>query len=483
MTSLGVRCKFLIVVGQPFSLALLLCKNASGLCVALPLWPSRSGSDSLPLFRVGFRSSDSTYKLITIRESNIQKLRHHGWIPWTGGNTKGASSSRVNPGNGGHLEQNTSKASNGTALIRRAYITDIHPSSLPDIHHGLQLQEPHLLYIPSWIISYLDMYGLKLDSDPPIEPDKAIEPPSALRIVSKHQPALDAIEFSITFGRCGSSRKMFAAVAFPAVADRSFAKPAAQGDKRRLNTSWPSPSPAAPHFRGPGLRSPQICPKTKTHVHINSWKTRSTYYVYEKKEVRLSVTPWPAADSYCLDIGLEGEYFSSLQKLQAGQVRAQARPQPAGTSRQISEPVLPNSSVTMPNPETTTLKGHSQDSPSRRLPRHDSLTSRRPRDVHMEANLQAKLASASGVTPMAPPARNLKPRVRATTVSAPWQLPLLDDDRGPSMVRPATSRTSQVVFTMIFVVDCADTSAKPLKLGSPPVSSSQLGPRTPKRQG
>lgn len=248
-------------------------------------------------------------------------------------------------------------------------------------------------------------------------------------------------------------------------------------------TSWPSPSPAAPHFRGPGLRSPQICPKTKTHVHISSWKTRSTYYVYEKKEVRLSVTPWPAADSYCLDIGLEGEYFSSLQKLQAGQVRAQARPQPAGTSRQISEPVLPNSSVTMPNPETTAMKGRSQDSPSRRLPRHDSLTSRRPRDVHMEANLQAKLVSASGVTPMAPPARNPKPRVRATTVSAPWQPPLLDDDRGPSMVRPATSRTSQVVFTMIFVVDCADTSAKPLKLGSPPVSSSQLGPRTPKRQG
>ncbi|EIW62299.1 uncharacterized protein TRAVEDRAFT_18731 [Trametes versicolor FP-101664 SS1] len=276
------------------------------------------------------------------------------------------------------------------------------------------------------------MYGLKLDSDPPIEPDKAIEPPSALRIVSKHQPALDAIEFSITFGRCGSSRKMFAAVAFPAVADRSFAKPAAQGDKRRLNTSWSSPSPAAPHFRGPGLRSPQICPKTKTHVHISSWKTRSTYYVCEKKEVRLSVTPWPAADSYCLDIGLEGEYFSSLQKLQAGQARGQARPQPTGTSRQIS-PALPNSSVTMPNPETTALKGQSQDSPSRRLPRHDSLTSRRPRDVHMEANLQAKLVSASGVTPMAPPARNLKPRVRATTVSAPWQPPLLYDDRGPSM--------------------------------------------------
>ncbi|KAL1949702.1 hypothetical protein VTO73DRAFT_8583 [Trametes versicolor] len=353
VTSSGVRCQFIIVPGSPFSLALLLCKDISGRCVALPLWPQRD--DAHQLFRAGMSLSNLTYKYIPICSSNVKMLRNLGWVPRTqnAGNASSYPSSADSGRLGSHSRSalETPTAALPSATIQPVYITNAHPALPRGPRRSPQLtHEPRLLYIPGWLAGYLSLYELELANSPPL--DEPVEAPSTLQIVRQLGPTPKTLEFVILFNSCGG--RLIAHVDFPADGRaRSYAE-AAQGSQRRPNPNWPSTAP-----RHGASSLPPLCRATNAlgpHAHINSWENGSRSFVDGKKEIRLSATPWPTPDSYCLEIRLGGEYFASLRKPQA---QPEHRPMRAP---QMSLPPSPPVS----NAETTTTSGaDSEGSPAR----------------------------------------------------------------------------------------------------------------------
>ncbi|KAL1949700.1 hypothetical protein VTO73DRAFT_8581 [Trametes versicolor] len=340
VTSSGVRCQFIVVRGSPFWLALLLCKDASGQCVALPLWSQQD--DFLPLFRAGISLSGSTYKYIPICSSTVQALRHLGWVPLTE-NVEGTSSHartaiwehfRTHRSNTlKRLQAETPRAAAPLATIQTVYIVNAHPSSYS---HGLRRRasqlshEPRLLYIPSWLAAYLALYDLELEDSPPL--DEAIEPPSALSVVHLPHSAPRKQAFAIRFGSCGG--RMFADVEFPSDGRARDDIKALRDGHLRSNSSYSSSAPRP--GRSPPRPSCHATSPLAPHDHINSWKNGSSSFVDGKKEVRLSATPWPTPDSYCLEISLGGEHFVSLRTPLSQPERA-----PMRTSPQVAVPPTP----------------------------------------------------------------------------------------------------------------------------------------------
>ncbi|KAI0636235.1 heterokaryon incompatibility protein-domain-containing protein [Trametes polyzona] len=93
ITSSGVRFQFIVVSGQPFSLAILLCQNDANQCVALPLWPQNEHRPQH--YRVGAVKEGTLYRVFPICGTTLHSLRESGWRPQTDSDSAAVSIGRT----------------------------------------------------------------------------------------------------------------------------------------------------------------------------------------------------------------------------------------------------------------------------------------------------------------------------------------------------------------------------------------------------
>ncbi|KAI0636232.1 hypothetical protein C8Q77DRAFT_1155937 [Trametes polyzona] len=310
ITSAGVRCHFIVIPGDPFSLAVPLCSNDREQCIALPLW-AQDGS-SPQKHRVGACKAGKPYRLILLHGRAVQLLCESGWRPQadSGKGVSLPSWSSVASGAGlGVASQHRQRRIKGT--FQTLYIMNIHRPLLP--LRTLPLHgEPRKLYIPSWTKYDLALYGLALEKG--IIFDQLVKLPSVLRVVrlrdsAQHPDPVEDVEFTIHFNHCVT--RLYVHVESPSSAGRpQYAQIARYGKGvHPQSIVWAFPPKYAEG-------SSTVC-RAKSHLpfhrHVQTWENWSHGFVYEKREVTLSATHWPTPDSYCLEIKLGGEHYASLR--------------------------------------------------------------------------------------------------------------------------------------------------------------------------
>lgn len=317
ITSSGVRCRFIVISGNPFSLALLLCKNQAGECVALPIWP-QPGSSYPERFLVGVSFAGDTFRLIPICRSTIDALRGLGWVP----SRMDCQTSPTTPRGGPSGPYRHTP----TGTVKLVYIANNHPSYTPR-SMVRRKNEPQKLCIPAWLVSHLATYGLELQDSPAF--DEAVAAPSKLHVIHHAQsiPTAPQIAFTLHFSLCEG--KLAALVEFPrsdGPHGLSYAVVCAQGVRDLSTENCPRPNPLGPH------------------QHLSAWEHGSKTFVCGDRQVRLTVTPTPPAfESYTLEILLEGAYYDTHRASQrASALNRLERPPPTAAKKtRVSEPEIP----------------------------------------------------------------------------------------------------------------------------------------------
>lgn len=318
ITSSGVRCRFIVIPGNPFSLALLLCKDQAGECVALPIWP-QPGSSYPERFLVGVSFASDTFRLIPVCRSTIDALRELGWIPNRMDIQTSATLPRGRSGSSSILHT-------PTGTVKLVYIANNQPSFAPR-SMVRRKNEPRKLCIPSWLVSHLALYGLELQDSPAF--DEAVAATSKLHVVYHAQPTATSpqIAFILHFSLCEG--KLAALVEFPRSEGPhwpSYAAVCAQGVRDPSTDNCPRPNPLGPH------------------QHLSAWEHGSKMFVCGDREVRLNATPTPPAfDSYTLEILLEGAYYDTLRasRRSSSLSRPELPPLPASKKTRESDQELP----------------------------------------------------------------------------------------------------------------------------------------------
>ncbi|KAH9847543.1 heterokaryon incompatibility protein-domain-containing protein, partial [Lenzites betulinus] len=227
VTSSGVRCRFIIVHGKPFSLALLLCADDSQKCMALPLW-AQAGDNHPQRYLTGVSIVGETYRLIPVCRATVAALNDLGWAARM--DAKPASGSpKAGVSGAGHRNGATPRSGISTpgllptAATQIIYIANIHPSFAQSCTPVLE-HEPRQVCIPSWLVTHLSIYQLELEDSPHL--DTAIEAPSELHIIHQKTPQAPErkLAFTIHFSQCVG--RLTALVTFPPDAHGAPATPA-----------------------------------------------------------------------------------------------------------------------------------------------------------------------------------------------------------------------------------------------------------------
>ncbi|KAL1949843.1 hypothetical protein VTO73DRAFT_8724 [Trametes versicolor] len=321
ITNSGVRCRFIVIPGNPFALALLLCKNQAGECVALPIWP-QPGASYPERFLVGVSFASDTFRLIPVCRSTIDALRGLGWTP----NRMDIQTAATLPRGGLSGAQRHMP----TGIGKLVYIVNNHPSFTSRSMLGRN-NEPRKLCIPAWLVSHLALYGLELQDSPAF--DEAVEAPSKLRVIHHAQSKDTAPQtaFIIHFSLCEG--KLVALVELPRSEEPrgpSYAAVCAQDVHDPSTDDCPRPNPLGPH------------------QHLSAWEHGSKTFVCGDREVRLTATPTPpTCDSYTLEILLEGPYYDTLRASRRASTlnRPEHPPLPVSKKTRASERELPAQAV------------------------------------------------------------------------------------------------------------------------------------------
>ncbi|KAI0329307.1 HET-domain-containing protein [Cubamyces sp. BRFM 1775] len=291
VTSHGVRCHLIVVHGDPFSIALLPCKNSAGECVGLLLWRNPQSRSDLPQYFVGasFKSIGDTgpavreatgYRLINIRPSTVDAVLNFG--------RQASSRASVN----GSDDGGATGARRARASLEKIYIINTLAAVSSLAHPWMQLSdsEPRSVFIPTWLPTYLAPFGFSvLRRDSPAEPvlGKPTSPPYTLTLV--HPDTGERV--TITLECRGNSHLCASVIIDSAVRHR-------EGDFE------PSIDWLAPLYR-----PPRAAPLRR----ISDWKNGSESFGDERRTVRLTATRWPTSDCYHLEIRLEGTVYASLR--------------------------------------------------------------------------------------------------------------------------------------------------------------------------
>ncbi|KAH9902599.1 hypothetical protein C8Q73DRAFT_785263 [Cubamyces lactineus] len=292
VTSYGVRCHLIIVHGDPFSIALLPCKNSAGECVGLLLWRNPQSKSDLPQYFVGasFKSNRDTgpdaggatgYRLINIRPSTVDAVLNFG--------RRAADRASVS----GSDEGGATGSHRARGSLEKIYIINTLAAVSSLAHPWMQLSdsEPRHVFIPTWLSTYLVPFGFSVFRRvaPAVDSvlGRPMPPPYTLTLV--HSDTGERITIRV---ECRQNSHLRASVVIDS-AVRHF-----EGESATF-IDW-----LAPLYHPPGARSPQ---------RISDWKNGSKSFGDERRTVRLTATRWPTSDCYQLEIRLEGTVYASLR--------------------------------------------------------------------------------------------------------------------------------------------------------------------------
>ncbi|KAI0663756.1 hypothetical protein C8Q70DRAFT_377465 [Cubamyces menziesii] len=293
VTSYGVRCHLIVVHGDPFSIALLPCKNSAGECVGLLLWRNPQSRSDLPQYFVGasFKGIEDAgpearnttgYRLINIRPSTVEAVLNFG-------RKAAARASSVNGSDdGGATGSHRARAS-----LEKIYIINTLATVSSLAHPWMQLSdsEPRHVFVPTWLSTYLAPFGFSVFRRVASAADSVLgrpmPPPYTLTLV--HPDTGERITIRV---ECRRNAHLRASV----IIDSAL--------RHLEGESEPSLDWFAPVYRPPGVVSPQ---------RISDWKNGSKSFGDERRTVRLTATRWPTNDCYHLEIRLEGTVYTSLR--------------------------------------------------------------------------------------------------------------------------------------------------------------------------
>ncbi|KAI0663752.1 heterokaryon incompatibility protein-domain-containing protein [Cubamyces menziesii] len=349
VTSHGIRCRFILIEGRPFSLALLPCKNDVDHCLALIVWRSPQSEPNLPQYLVGtsFSSgnqanpvrpvgpafeSSRVYRLVSICPSTINTLLDLGWVH---GETPTPSTAPYTQSLTGLPEWRNAtqphdvEAEDGadtmwdwevlTGKIKSVYIPHILRSSLSSHWTQHFWTKPQRFSFPVWFPSYLERYHFECTS-PEECPGSRGQPTSLLQVGQVLHPYREyrfvhwpsGESFIIRVGWCRShhsSQSNCSSVKYTSPHSCVCTKPRG----RRLPPGN-SRSSSRPHR---DLDEPaEAC----LHNHVSRWKNGTTTIGDAKRAVQLTATRWPTADSdcYCLEVRVKGTVYASFKEPRGG---------------------------------------------------------------------------------------------------------------------------------------------------------------------
>ncbi|EIW61724.1 HET-domain-containing protein [Trametes versicolor FP-101664 SS1] len=305
VTSYGIRCDFIIVEGNPFTLALLPCKSQAGECVALILWRRAHPTSGLSQFSVGVTSHEVSdppgYRLLFIGPSTIELLRRIGWAPMT--NSLEQPSAFSTPRHSGNsMSEGLSRASTAIAYgsLTTVYIADVQAPSELNVFAHLSATEPDAFFIPSWLKPTLAAhFGFDMESKETWSSGRA-RPPKSYRFI--HRSTRE--RFVLHLGRCNDSL-LCAHVSIRPASPQDRTRDYADGVPYNPSSISPLPTPC-----------PNYDPTFSTVYHVNSWPNGSLSFGNSRRTVTLTATRWPHDHSYCLEVRLGGRVYADLRQRQ-----------------------------------------------------------------------------------------------------------------------------------------------------------------------
>ncbi|KAL7279345.1 hypothetical protein ACG7TL_007186 [Trametes sanguinea] len=282
VTSHGIRCHLVVVHGDPFSIALLPCRDSSRECLGLLLWRRPIPAGNIPLYIAGasFQIADDGsgrpvgtsqqrevlgYRLLNIRPSTVVAVLNYG---------RQRNSSNLHTvvvkGHGVEMEPKAHGA------LEEIYITDAAaPASLFPHPWKIQLHNavPHHIFIPTWVETYVRQFGFTISNDTTRAPTvfgQVMKPPLMLTLV--HLRLAETIVIRLYLH--GEPPSICASVAIqPAGGDTS------------LSSSRGHP--------------------------ISSWKNGSKRFGDKISRVKLTATRWPTPACYCVEIRPQGSQYAA----------------------------------------------------------------------------------------------------------------------------------------------------------------------------
>ncbi|KAI0329303.1 HET-domain-containing protein [Cubamyces sp. BRFM 1775] len=358
VTSHGIRCRFILIEGRPFSLALLPCRNDMNHCLALIIWRSPHSEPNLPQYLVGasFSSgnqanpvravgpsfgSSQVYRLVSICPSTINTLLDLGWVH--GKDLPSSTVPYTESLSGLPQWQNAAQPHDDeaadadtmwdwevlTGTIKSIYIPHILRPSLSSHWTQHFWTKPQCFSFPVWLSSYLARYQFEYaspnsecqgrrDQISSLQVGQALYPYREHRFVHKHSGE----SFIIRVGWC---RNHQSSQSSPLVATVEIITPA--GNTEDFSNKYISPySCVSTKPRGRQLPSGNSRSSSRPHRvelveaclhnHISRWKNGTITIGDARRAVQLTATRWPTAESdcYCLEVRVKGTVYTSFKE-------------------------------------------------------------------------------------------------------------------------------------------------------------------------